>query len=246
MTLFIYTSEKVMPYVYYGVHKETGQFYFGSRYGKNNYLNKNIPSHIDLGTNYFTSSKIIKEIGFHNFNWIILAEFFKPEDALKFEEHCISQVWKHPLSLNYRKNCSTLRNRPGYTISEEKRKNMRKPKNQGEKNHFYGKHHTEETKQKLRNADYTSRKGPKPNQKGKGLGKKWYHDINDNCFMLFPSDPIIISNQLSLGRNPGFQKGRCLYVDINENKFRLNAHDPKIIKLNLFRNTPLSENKIQE
>jgi hypothetical protein len=96
----IYTSEKVMPYVYYGVHKITGQFYFGSRTLKKQ---KN-PSHVDFGTYYFTSSGYIKEMGFDNFDWIILAEFLDGKDALSFEDECIDKFWKHPLSLNFQKS----------------------------------------------------------------------------------------------------------------------------------------------
>jgi hypothetical protein len=100
----IYSSEKVLPYVYYGVHKITGQFYFGSRYGEQCYLNKGRPSHLDFGHHYFTSSKEIKELGLDNFDWTILAEFFDGEGAREFEDCCIEEFWKHPLSLNFHKN----------------------------------------------------------------------------------------------------------------------------------------------
>lgn len=51
----IYTSEKVMPYVYMGIHNETGEFYIGSRDNKH----QKLPSHLDL-QKYRTSSKKVK------------------------------------------------------------------------------------------------------------------------------------------------------------------------------------------
>ncbi len=69
----IYTSEKILPYVYKGTHKETGKIYIGVRYASAK-TRKNLPSHIDL-YNYKTSSRIVKPI-FDQFDWIIVAEFF--------------------------------------------------------------------------------------------------------------------------------------------------------------------------
>jgi predicted GIY-YIG superfamily endonuclease len=98
MTNTIYTSEKVVPYVYMGTHKETGQFYIGSSANKS----QKLPSHLDLGTRYFTSSKYIKELGFENFNWIIIAEFFDGRDAYIFEQELIKDNWENKLKLNRR------------------------------------------------------------------------------------------------------------------------------------------------
>ena len=103
MNNLIYPSTKVLPYVYYGKHKLTNQFYFGSRYGELSYIKKGFPSHLDFGNNYSTSSVAIKEMGFENFDWIILAEFFTPTAAVEFENQCIEEFWKHPLSLNFQK-----------------------------------------------------------------------------------------------------------------------------------------------
>lgn len=94
MSIAIYSSEKVMPYVYKGVHKETGQFYFGYRAA-----NK-VPSTLDLGLHYFTSSKSVKALGFENFEWVILAEFIKASDAYNFEQQSILDNWENPLKLN--------------------------------------------------------------------------------------------------------------------------------------------------
>jgi hypothetical protein len=79
-----------------GTHKETGQFYFGFSANKK----QKLPSHLDLGSRYFTSSKYVKNLGFDNFSWIILAEFFDAEAALLLERELISTHWKNPLLLN--------------------------------------------------------------------------------------------------------------------------------------------------
>jgi hypothetical protein len=89
----IYVSTKTLPYVYILTHKETGQFYIGARWA-----NK-VPSSIDLGVNYFTSSKYVKPI-FDQFECEIVAEFFFKEEAYKFEQQMIYENWSNPLKLN--------------------------------------------------------------------------------------------------------------------------------------------------
>jgi hypothetical protein len=96
----IYPSGRVMPYVYLLVHRVTKQFYFGSRYGKKVYLSKGIPSHLDLPNVYKTSSKVISEMGFENFDWFILAEFWEGDDAYDFEQQLIRDNWDNELLLN--------------------------------------------------------------------------------------------------------------------------------------------------
>lgn len=92
--MIIYSSTKVLPYVYQLVHKETGQFYIGLRFANI------VPSSEDLGINYFTSSNHVKKLKFENFNFYIIAEFFKKEDAILFENELIKENWKNPLILN--------------------------------------------------------------------------------------------------------------------------------------------------
>lgn len=181
----IYTSEKVLPYVYLGTHKITCQFYFGSRTGKSNYIMKNKPSHLDLGIRYFTSSKHIKELGFENFNWVILAEFFTTEDALAFEYDCIDSFWKHPLSLNFQlggvkfnrtkeiisngntgnKHSQKTKDKireslTGIPFSQERRDNI--PDRSGENNSMFGHLHSEISKEKMRKPKTTTEKMKKP------------------------------------------------------------------------------------
>ena len=91
----IYTSEKVLSYVYKLTHKTTKQFYIGYREA-----NK-VPSHLDL-PKYKTSSKNIFSI-FDDFLYIIIAEFFNGSDAYDYEQKLIYDNWNDPLILN--ENC---------------------------------------------------------------------------------------------------------------------------------------------
>lgn len=83
----------ILPYVYKLTHKETKQFYIGYREA-----NK-LPSHIDL-PKYQTSSTTVKNIGFNNFDWEIIAEFFNPDDAYDFENEYIKEYIDDELCLN--------------------------------------------------------------------------------------------------------------------------------------------------
>ena len=94
MTETTYTSEKVLSYVYLGRHKDTDNFYIGSRANKL----QSDPSHIDL-QKYRTSSTIVKP-AFDEFEWHIIAEFFDGADAYDFEQKLISENWNDPLLLN--------------------------------------------------------------------------------------------------------------------------------------------------
>jgi hypothetical protein len=76
-------------------HKITGEFYIGYRHA-----NK-LQSHLDL-VEYKTSSKLVKP-RFCEFDWLIIAEFFSPEDAYDFEQLLIYENWKNALLLN--KSC---------------------------------------------------------------------------------------------------------------------------------------------
>lgn len=90
---------KALPYVYKITHKETGQFYIGSRYSKN------IKHHSeDLGFKYFTSSKLVKQLGFENFKIEWIEEFHTPELAYDWEQMMIYVNLKDPLCLN--KHCT--------------------------------------------------------------------------------------------------------------------------------------------
>ena len=116
----IYQSTKTMPYVYQCTNPSTGEYYIGYRRG-----NK-VPSTQDIGTHYFTSSRVVKP-NFDKFNVTIVAEFFDHYEAYWFEQQLIAENFKDPLILN--------------------RKYQRR---NDDKAIFTNKGHTEATKQKLR------------------------------------------------------------------------------------------------
>lgn len=93
----IYPSTKALAYVYLLTHKTTNEFYYGYRAAN---IKTNTPSHIDLPI-YKTSSNNVSH-RFNEFNWIILAEFFNPNDAYDFEQLCIHNRWKESGMLNMR------------------------------------------------------------------------------------------------------------------------------------------------
>lgn len=91
----IYPSVSVAhPYVYKLTHRETKQFYIGYREA-----NK-LPASEDIGSTYWSSSKLIKDIGFDKFDVEIIAEFFNADDAYRFENELIEEAFSNPLCLN--------------------------------------------------------------------------------------------------------------------------------------------------
>lgn len=145
----IYTSTKVLPYVYQLIHKETGQFYFGIRHANQ------VPSTQDLGTYYFSSSRYVKELGFENFDLIIIAEFFDKESAFYFEKTLIEEFWNSDKILN--KNIGGTYFSYGLSHSEEtkqKMSNTRKGKNRPE--------FSEEWKQNISKSKIGIKTGPRP------------------------------------------------------------------------------------
>lgn len=84
---------KNAPYVYLLTHKETKQFYVG--YRESNIL----PSEKDI-LEYKSSSKMVRALGFENFDIVIVAEFFDGDSAYDFENRLIEKHIKNPLCLN--------------------------------------------------------------------------------------------------------------------------------------------------
>jgi tRNA G10 N-methylase Trm11 len=84
------------PYVYLGINRVTNEFYIGARYSHCNHKRNSVD---DLGTVYYTSSKVVKPM-FAQFDWTILAHFATKEDALDYETQLISEHWNNPLLLN--------------------------------------------------------------------------------------------------------------------------------------------------
>ena len=137
----------IYPYVYVCTHKVTGQIYIGARWA-----NK-VPAHQDLGTYYFTSSKLVNTI-FDEFDWEIIFEGSKKE-ALQLEEDLINKHWKQPYLLNKQNGGKKFFNEGGKSTkqkgkpkSEETKQKMSEAK-KGKNSTFKGKTHSEETKQKM-------------------------------------------------------------------------------------------------
>ena len=86
----------ILPYVYKLTHKDNNQYYFGYR-SRNVILG--LASSDDLGIKYFTSSHSIKR-DFSKYDFEIVAEFFKSEDAYDVEQELIREHWGNPLLLN--------------------------------------------------------------------------------------------------------------------------------------------------
>ena len=92
----MFIIDPISPYVYCGIHKNTKEIYFGVRY--RNVRLQLLPEE-DLGKKYFTSCKTIKN-RFHEFEWVILAQFADRHDALSFEDELICNYWNNPLLVN--------------------------------------------------------------------------------------------------------------------------------------------------
>lgn len=82
-----------LPYVYKLTHRETGEFYIG--YRQSNIL----PAEEDLPL-YQSSSRLVKEMGFDNFDFEIVSEFSSGDEAYIFEQRSIKKHIKDPLCLN--------------------------------------------------------------------------------------------------------------------------------------------------
>lgn len=163
----IYTSEKVVPYVYMCIHKETNQFYIGSRVSKS----MKLPPHLDLQT-YKTSSRIVKP-NFHMFECVIIAEFMHGADAYDFEQELIYNHWGDPLLLNKRCHCGQPRwSTAGSSVefTEERRKNI--------SNSLKGRKLSEETKQKLREINLGKKQDPEVSRRISEHHKQNLHSGN--------------------------------------------------------------------
>ena len=151
------------PYVYLGVCESTGEFYIG-------YRESNLKEAIfDLGKCYKTNSKKVNKIGFENFKWTILKEFYDENrkdagrQAWVAEQIMIRDRIKDPLCLNqyfinpednkghFRRigphseetKAKISAKQKDKKLSEETKMKMRKPKSKTSKL-------SEETKMKMR------------------------------------------------------------------------------------------------
>lgn len=95
---WLHTEVKVMKYFYKIRNKHTGQYYVGSQYGKN-------ANSKDLWKTYFTSSKLVKEQGYENFEIVSIVE---REDARKYEAKYLQRAYS---ILGKERFCELLLNR---------------------------------------------------------------------------------------------------------------------------------------
>lgn len=90
-------GDRPLPYVYQLIHKSTGRFYIGHR-RKNVQLG--LKSENDLWIKYFSSSKQVELANRDDFEATVVAEFFDPESAIRFEQTLINAAWGNPLLIN--------------------------------------------------------------------------------------------------------------------------------------------------
>jgi hypothetical protein len=81
-------------YTYKLVHKHTGQEYFGCRQTPLS------DPYLDLGINYFSSSKIVKSIGFENFYFGVVEVYDNREDCFWAEQELIRSILHSGKCLN--------------------------------------------------------------------------------------------------------------------------------------------------
>ena len=171
-TLQLEMQDKPAPYVYKLTHKITGQFYFG--YRKENVKLKRLAKD-DLGKFYFTSSKIIKEIGFKNFYYEILGEYEKWEEAYIIEQQKIKEHWRNILLINgfyhdivggkkyfcnnkpHNEETKKLMSKNHFDITGIKNPNFGKF---GEKNHLWGTKRKPSTIEKMKLASKKGKDNP--------------------------------------------------------------------------------------
>lgn len=112
-----------IPFTYLLYCRPTGQYYYGSRYGKHCH-----PS--QLWTTYYTSSKIIKQLileyGEDAFVVKITRTFDKKEEAREWEHRflCKVKASTNPIWLNQHNGDGEFFNKGGRKLSEEHRRKL--------------------------------------------------------------------------------------------------------------------------
>ena len=90
---------QVYPYTYLIIRKSDGYKYHGVRYAN---VHKNLSPLDDLGTKYFTSSKIIKKDFKNNpnsYTYRIAWTFDSVEEAIEHEYNVNSRIFKRQIGL---------------------------------------------------------------------------------------------------------------------------------------------------
>ena len=157
-----------LAYTYYIKNKITNQFYYGSRC-KNIKLNKSAKE--DFWVIYFTSSKEIKSLrniyGNDSFEYTILCESEDYDSCFWYEQNLIKENIDNSLCINiqYQDKDSGHRIFSGQgPCTNERRLAISKSK-KGEKNPFFGRSHSAESKKKISVASKGKPKSEETRQK---------------------------------------------------------------------------------
>lgn len=171
-----------LSYTYLVKNKITNQFYYGSRC-KN--VRLKITPEEDMWVNYFTSSKIVKELieeyGNNSFDIKIILKDIDYDKCYFLEQELISEHINDPLCLNKYCRKTGKFSMAGTSHSAETKSRMSKaaggkikgPRSEetklkisnstrGKNNSFYGKHHSVETKSKMSELKLGISTGPMP------------------------------------------------------------------------------------
>ena len=132
-----------------------------------------------------TWSKITKTRSNREFDRCVINEFEDEQDAYDFEREIVGDRWRDdPLCIN---ECGG--GNGGHEVGEETRRKLREShigKQTGDKNSFYGKKHSEETKQRLREAtkvyfsDPENRRRQSESHKGKKPSKETRRKMSES------------------------------------------------------------------
>lgn len=129
------------PFTYCITHKKTGKKYYGVRYKNDCHPN-------DLWDKYFTSSKTIKKLikneGLNAFEIEIRKVFSDKESAIVWEQKVLQR-----LKVTTNENWFNESISPGKIIWSNKTRRIHSNRMSGDKNPFFGKKHSEETKKKM-------------------------------------------------------------------------------------------------
>lgn len=143
-----------IPYTYFLFNKITGQKYYGVRYANN-------CTPEELWCTYFSSSKYVKQLiethGKDSFEYEVRKTFKAADEAKAWEERVLRKldIMNNDIWLNRNICGKFLKNGPQSKEHKEKRLSKIRGVNhpfygKPELNPFYGKHHSEETLEKLR------------------------------------------------------------------------------------------------
>lgn len=115
------------PFTYSVKHIPSGKMYYGVRYADG-------CNPADLGTTYFTSSSVINQLleneGKEVFEFKVRREFKTKQEAVSWESKFLTRVnaAESDIWFNKHNGDGKIINKGGYSLSEQTRKNQRKPK----------------------------------------------------------------------------------------------------------------------